>query len=159
MNATLLPFQEYRSFLSMMPIVCVDCLVMNNRKEFLLVKRRNEPLLGEYWVPGGRVHKGERLAEAVHRKMQEEIGVDVEIVKDVGYFEEFYEKTKEDAISGVHSISFVYLVKPRSYAIKLDSQSSAWGWFKEIPGKLRNYPTIHLGKTERHIRRVICQAR
>ena len=154
-----MPFQEYRSFLSTMPIVCVDCLVMNDRREFLLVKRRNEPLLGEYWVPGGRVRKGERLAEAVHRKMQEEIGVDVEIVKGVGYFEEFYEKTKENATGGVHSISFVYLVKPRSYAIKLDGQSSAWGWFKEIPGKLRNYPTIHLGKAGRPSRRITCQVR
>lgn len=136
------PSDEYRRFLSMMPIVCVDCLVVNNRGEFLLVKRENEPLLGEYWTPGGRVHKGERLAEAVQRKMLEEIGVQVDIVENVGFFEFFYQKTKEKAEGGVHSISFVYLVKPRSGDIKLDTQSSAWGWFKEIPVQLRKYATI-----------------
>lgn len=97
-----------------MPIVCVDCLVVNDRGEFLLVKRGNEPLMGEYWVPGGRVCKGERLVDAVHRKMREELGVDVDILENVGFFEEFYEKTKENAEGGVHSISFVYLVKPKS---------------------------------------------
>lgn len=43
---------------------------------------------------------------------------------------------------GVHSISFVYLVKLNSYAIKLDSQSFAWGWFKEIPARIRKLETI-----------------
>jgi GDP-mannose mannosyl hydrolase len=125
-----------------MPTVCVDCLVVNDRGEFLLVKRANEPLRGEHWLPGGRVYKGERLADAVHRKMQEEIGVEVDIVENVGFFEEFYEKTKENAVGGVHSISFVYLVRPNSYDIRLDSQSSEWGWFKEAPERLRKYATI-----------------
>lgn len=125
-----------------MPMVCVDCLVVNNRGEFLLVKRENEPLMGEYWMPGGRVYKGERLADAVHRKMREEIGVDVDIVENVGFFEEFFEKTRENAVGGVHSISFVYLVKPKSYDIRLDTQSSEWGWFKEIPERFRKYATI-----------------
>jgi colanic acid biosynthesis protein WcaH len=125
-----------------MPIVCVDCLVVNDRGEFLLVKRENEPLRGEYWVPGGRVHKGERLIDAVHRKMREEIGVDVDIVENVGFFEFFHERTKENAEGGVHSISFLYLVKPKSCAIKLDGQSSAWDWFKEIPARLRDYVTF-----------------
>lgn len=137
-----LGFEEYRRFLSTMPIVCVDCLVLNERGEFLLVRRENEPLKGEFWLPGGRVHKGERLADAVYRKMRQEIGVDVDILENVGFFEEFYEKTKENAEGGVHSISFVYLVKPNSCVIKLDPQSSTWGWFKQIPAKLRNYATI-----------------
>lgn len=131
----------------MMPIVCVDCLVVNERGEFLLVKRKNEPLMGEYWVPGGRVHKGEHLVDAVHRKMREEIGVDVDILGNVGFFEGFYEKTKENAQGGVHSISFVYLVKPKSCVIRLDIQSSAWGWFKEIPPKLQEYPTLRCPAT------------
>lgn len=78
-------FEEYRRFLSAMPVACVDCLVVNDRGKFLLVKRGNEPLMGEYWMPGGRIHKGEWLVEAVHRKMREEIGVDVDIVQNLGF--------------------------------------------------------------------------
>ena len=129
--------EEYRRVISVMPIVCVDCLVMNERREVLLVRRGNEPLKGEYWLPGGRVHKGERLVDAVHRKMREEIGVEVEVVGNVGFFEFFHERTEQNATGGVHSISFVYIVRPHSYVITLDNQSSDWGWFKRIPVKLK----------------------
>lgn len=136
-----------------MPIVCVDCLVVNERGEFLLVRRVNEPLRGEYWLPGGRVRKGERLTDAVHRKMREEIGVDVDVVENVGFFEEFYDKTEENAEGGVHSISFVYLVKPKSYNIKLDTQSSVCGWFREIPAKIQKYATIRCPQPTERMRK------
>src|SRR5207253_2528001 len=116
-----------------MPIVCVDCLVVNGNGEYLLVKRKNEPLKGEFWVPGGRLHKHERLVDAVHRKMREELGVEVEIIENVGFFEEFFDKTREGADGGVHTISIVYIVKPRSYDIRLDDQGTEWKWFKELP--------------------------
>jgi colanic acid biosynthesis protein WcaH len=134
-----LPFEEYRKVLSSVPIVCVDCVVMNERREILLVKRKNEPLKGEFWVPGGRVHKGEKLVDAVHRKMREELGVDVEIIENIGFFEEFFDKTAEEAEGGVHSISIVYLVKPKSCDFKLDDQSAEFAWFAEVPARLREY--------------------
>ena len=52
-----LPHEEYKKVLSAIPIVCVDCLVVNENEEYLLVKRANPPLKGEYWVPGGRLYK------------------------------------------------------------------------------------------------------
>lgn len=137
-----LALDEYRRVLSTMPIVCVDCLVVDEKREFLLVKRKNEPLKGEYWVPGGRVFKGEQLADAVHRKMREEIGVDVEIVRNVGFFEEFYDKTLEGAEGGLHSISIVYLVRLKSHDIKLDDQSTDWAWFKDMPARFKDYSYI-----------------
>ncbi len=122
-----------------MPVVCVDCLVVNERDEYLLVKRKNEPLKGEFWVPGGRLYKHERLVDAVHRKMREEIGVDVDIIKSVGFFEEFFENSREGAEGGVHLISIVFKVKPRTYDIRLDNQSGEWGWFKELPPRFGQY--------------------
>ena len=50
----ILPSEEYKNVLSAIPIVCIDCLVVNESGEHLLVKRANPPLKGEYWVPGGR---------------------------------------------------------------------------------------------------------
>jgi GDP-mannose mannosyl hydrolase len=131
-----------------MPIVCVDCLVVNDVGNYLLVKRKNEPLKGEYWVPGGRLHKNERLVDAVQRKMREEIGVEVEILESLGFFEEFFEHTAEDAPGGAHSISLLYLVKPKSYDIRLDDQSVEWGWFKDIPQRLKQYPGLSIPDIE-----------
>jgi colanic acid biosynthesis protein WcaH len=131
--------EDYKKFLGAMPIVCVDCMVENEAGEYLLVKRKNEPLKGEFWVPGGRVLKNEKLIDAVKRKMKEEIGVEVDIIENVGFFEEFFEKTEQNAFGGVHSISVVYRVKPRSKKIKLDDQSAEWGWFKDVPARFRAY--------------------
>ncbi len=125
-----------------MPVVCIDCLVMNERGEYLLVKRKNEPLKGEYWVPGGRVLKDERLVDAVHRKMRQEIGVEVEIIKSAGFFEEFFEKSREDTEGGVHLISMLFVVKPLSYDIRLDDQSGEWGWFKDLPARFGQYDHV-----------------
>lgn len=138
----MLGHEDYRKVLSSVPIVCVDCLVVNDSGEFLLVKRRNEPLKGQFWIPGGRLHKSERLTDAVHRKMREEIGVDVEILENVGFFEEFFDRSAENVEGGVHSISIVYVVRPLSYVIRLDGQSDDWGWFKKLPAQFRNYGDI-----------------
>lgn len=140
--------EDYYKFLSTMPIVCVDCLVRRKSDgKYLLVKRKNEPLKDLYWVPGGRLHKNEKLVDAVKRKMKEEIGVDVEILKHIGYFEEFFEKTEQNAQGGVHSISMVYLVEPKSEDIKLDDQSDDWGWFEKLPEQLTQYKTVSGGES------------
>jgi colanic acid biosynthesis protein WcaH len=140
----ILPSEEYKNVLSAIPIVCVDCLVVNENGEYLLVKRANPPLKGEYWVPGGRLYKNERILEAVHRKMREEIGIGVDVVTILGILE-FFDPANEYSEGGVHTISIVYLVKPLSYDIKLDAQATDWGWFKELPEKLRIAPLPNSG--------------
>lgn len=75
------------------PIVSVD-LVVECPDGIVLGKRANEPAKGEWFVPGGRVRKGERLDEAVHRVADEELGVDVDIHEALGAFEHFYEMSE-----------------------------------------------------------------
>ena len=77
------PPEEYKKVLSAIPIVCVDCLVVNENEEYLLVKRANPPLKSEYWVPGGRLYKNGRIFDAVHRKMREEVGIGVDVVQSL----------------------------------------------------------------------------
>ena len=136
---------EYRRIMETMPVVCIDCVVRNEKGEYLLLKRANEPLKGEYWVPGGRLHRNELLEDAVHRKMREELGIAVEILECLGFYEEFFEKTAQDAANGFHAISFLYLVRPLKDEIELDAQSSDWGWFEDIPARLRGHKNLRLG--------------
>lgn len=134
--------EDYMKVMECMPVVCVDAVVVNNKNEYLLVKRKNDPLKGEFWVPGGRLFKGEKAAEAIVRKMREELGIEVKVEKNLGYFEEFFDKTAQNIKTGFHAISLVFLVKPMSGDIKLDSQSSDWGWFKELPPLLDSYGIV-----------------
>lgn len=136
--------KDFAMVLSAMPVVCVDGVVVNDAGEYLLVRRKNEPLKGEFWVPGGRVMKNERLEDAVARKMREEIGVDVDILGSMGFFEAFFERSRQEVAGGVHMISLVYRVRPRSLEIRLDDQSAEWGWFNELPELFRQYKYLRM---------------
>ena len=57
------------------PCVCVGAIAIDDGR-LLLVRRRNEPGLGSWSVPGGRVEPGETVQEAVVRELLEETGVE-----------------------------------------------------------------------------------
>ena len=65
------PEDLYSEFLKCLPIICVDIIVAVEGG-YLLVRRNDEPLKDEYWVPGGRLQQGENLKSAARRKLIDE---------------------------------------------------------------------------------------
>ena len=68
------------------PELCVGAVVVRD-SSILLILRGNPPGEGLWSVPGGRVQRGESLAEAVRRELQEETGLDGEVGEAVGWTE------------------------------------------------------------------------
>lgn len=69
-----IPFETYRQILLSVPIACVDIAIVSEGR-ILLVERMDAPAEGEYWLPGGRVHKGELLKDGASRKALVEVGI------------------------------------------------------------------------------------
>ena len=136
--------EEYRKVLEQVPILCVDGIIINQKGQFLLVKRKNEPFRDEWWVPGGRVLKGETLEEAFRRKMKEELGIEVKILMPVGYYEGQHGENSWRVKGGVHAVSVVFCAVPLSLEVRLDDQSSDWGFFDELPGGLKGLRLFNL---------------
>ena len=127
-SGRVIPAEFYRAFLACMPVLCVDLLIRNGRK-VLLVKRNREPLMGLWWVRGGRVLKGESAIDAAKRKAQSEVGLHIE-PRFVGIYEGKFEMGHHGV--PVHTVSLVYEAKAPRSRISLDGQSDAWMW-GEVP--------------------------
>lgn len=55
--------------------------------DVLVIKRGKEPFVGRWSIPGGGLHHGERLEDAVRREVMEETGVSIRIGGLIGVFE------------------------------------------------------------------------
>ena len=139
----------YKKIQEVLPICCVDVVIFNKNKEFLLLKRRNEPVKGYWWIPGGRILKGELIEKAALRKAKEETGLDVKIKKLLGAKETIFKKGIYG--SAVHTVNIIFLAEVKNGKVKMDSQSSEYKWFSKIDKNFHPYikKFIKLGLAEK----------
>lgn len=104
-----IPDEEWATVVGNVPIVSVD-LVVRHDGGVVLGKRQNQPGKGEWFVPGGRVHKNETLRDAVHRIAAEELGAEVSITRRLGVYEHFWDRADTDTDSGKHYVPVGFVV-------------------------------------------------
>lgn len=92
----------------------------------LLVKRGHAPLKGEWSLPGGAVHVGETLENAVAREILEETCLEVE----VGPVVEVLNRISRDAEGRVeyHYVLIDYLCRPTGGTLGCASDAAAAEW-------------------------------
>ena len=137
----LLPDEEYRQVCKSVPILCIDLIIRNNQTgEFLLVKRTNEPLKGEWWVVGGAVRLGEvDMGKAACRIANDELGINVFNLHPIGYYTEQYADTPHGP---KHTLSIVFSCEvgvTQVEHIQLDEQSTEWKFDTELPRRFKQY--------------------
>ena len=100
------------------PFVGVGAVIVHDGK-VVLIRRRYEPLAGQWSLPGGVVEIGETLESSVAREMQEETGFEVE----VGPVIEVFDRITRDNDGRVryHYVLVDYLCWPISGALQAGS--------------------------------------
>jgi colanic acid biosynthesis protein WcaH len=121
--------EEYENIREKVPLSCVD-LVLVHEGKVLLFLRVNDPLKGEWWLPGGRILKGETLEEAAQRKARQEIGIEVTLLRQIGTYETFGKSSSRGREFAVHTVNVTFLAKPKeqNFQIQLDDQTEEYKW-------------------------------
>jgi 8-oxo-dGTP diphosphatase len=129
--------QLFHRILELMPIPAVHA-VITSKKKHLLLKRKIAPLLGGWWIPGGRVNKFEKLEDAITREVREETGLECQTIRQIG--------TITFLIDDIHTISTIYCITPIGTKVQLNYEHSTYQWVDKLPRnchpKLREIFTI-----------------
>lgn len=109
------------------PSITIDAIILNDKREVLLIKRKNEPFKGFWALPGGFVDYGEKVEDAVIREVKEETGLDVEIVRLFNVFSHPQRDPRG------HTISIVYYCKVKGGVLKGgdDAKEAKWLQFNQ----------------------------
>lgn len=113
--------EDWETIVSNVPIVSVDLVVLSP-EGVVLGRRENKPAKDQWFVPGGRVHKGEQLDEAAYRIAQEELGVEVEVREQLGVYEHMYETSEVSDVGGKHYVPVGYVVSTEAISFSTDTQ-------------------------------------
>lgn len=119
-----MPQAEWETVVRNVPIVSVD-LVALHEGDVLLGRRENEPAKGEWFVPGGRVHRDESLETAVRRVATRELGSSVTVESRLGVYEHFWETADVADADGKHYVPIAFLVTLDADEVRTDDQHGA----------------------------------
>ena len=106
-----IPEETFATCLNNVPQPCVD-LVVEYDGGILLTRRQKEPAKGEWFWPGSRLYKGERLDDAAVRVASEELGLDAVTVDRLGVSEHFWDVSSVAGVDTRHTVPVVYRVTP-----------------------------------------------
>lgn len=98
------------------------CILLIDKENVLLGKRKNSYKAGFYGLPGGRVEVGEKLSETASRELLEETGV---IGKDLRYIG-FVKERQEDR-DFIHFVFTCFDFDGEVRCMEPD-KCEGWGW-------------------------------
>jgi 8-oxo-dGTP diphosphatase len=91
------------------PLVGVGGVVIVDGRA-LLIRRGNEPLLGEWSIPGGSLELGETLEHGVARELLEETGLEVRVIELIEVFDRIYLETVVEPTTEPKGPRFHYVI-------------------------------------------------
>ena len=125
--------EEFLEVVERTPLVSIDLIVRRGDGRVLLGKRTNEPAKDSWFVPGGRIHKNERLEAAFRRICEAELGQPFAITaaKFRGVFEHLYPTNfASQPGTGTHYVVLAYELVTSELLDNLPAdQHGEFDWF------------------------------
>lgn len=125
---------DFRVVVDSTPLISIDLVVKSPDGRVLLGKRLNKPAKDFWFVPGGRVLKNERLADAFSRLTDAELGVEIAIqdARYIGLYEHFYDDSALSDTVSTHYVvnAFVITLSEPVMALPVE-QHSDYRWLSE----------------------------
>ncbi|HEX4310664.1 MAG TPA: NUDIX hydrolase [Acidobacteriaceae bacterium] len=121
------------------PIAGVGAVIVRDdgpggQKQALLIRRAQEPLKGEWSLPGGAVELGETLEEAIRREVLEETGLMVEIIDTVQAFDRISRDAEGRVRYHYVLIDFLCRITGGSLACATDALEGRWATADQLDG-------------------------
>jgi colanic acid biosynthesis protein WcaH len=138
---TRVPDDTYREFVSRMPQVCVE-VVLVTEEGILLAERKNHPRVW-FW-PGGRLYKGETVEAAARRIATDELGIEVELGESFGPYAHFWRGERDEPSR--HTVNVPFLATPRhgAFEISLDDQHGDYRFVDSVEPWMHRYVRRYL---------------
>jgi colanic acid biosynthesis protein WcaH len=117
------------------PLVSLDLVIRSKENKLLMGMRVNEPAAGSWFVPGGRIRKGESIEEAFLRITKAELGLSysIDAARLFGAFTHKYQTN----FAHVPGVSTHYVVLAYELQIDIDlkrlpaEQHSEYRWLEK----------------------------
>lgn len=100
---------DFKATIQNVPLIAIDFVILNDRQEMFVGQRRNRPAAGSFFAPGGRIRKGESLAEATKRISKTELGIELSQpnLTFLGHYDHIYVDDNFYGMPGVDTHYFV----------------------------------------------------
>jgi ADP-ribose pyrophosphatase YjhB (NUDIX family) len=135
-----LPRSEYEAIYAKIPRLTVEVIIVSS-DGVLLTRRRTGPCAGLWHIPGGTVHFGEPLTDAVQRVAEQELGAEVTIDDLLGYIE--YPSHLARGLDWPVGIAFRAQLTLSS-ADQFRSTPDAVAWFATLPEEMHDEQKVFL---------------
>lgn len=111
--------------------ITTDCIIVrDNRKEVLLIKRKNNPFK-DYWaLPGGFLDTNETLEQSVAREIKEETNIDLEKYKQ---FRTYSTPNRDPRGRTITTVFYSFLTREVTPKPDTDSKECKWFTLDSLP--------------------------
>ncbi len=118
------------------PIAGVGAVVLDADQRILLVRRGQQPLMGEWSIPGGALELGERLEDGVRREVREETGLEVTPEEIVAVFDHISHPDDDPERVRFHYVLVDYRCRLAGGTLRsaTDVTDARWASWNELTG-------------------------